>query len=199
MTDVTLYAIKPRFVASLRTVTGWCASRGVKPNTVTLCAIPVAGTAGAMLVAGTRVSAAWMAVAPLLLCLMAINAVDGALARQTGLTTTTGAVINEAVDRFGDLAIIVPGLMLAPGWIAATALVMTTLSEAAALAAWRATGSRGLVGLMGKPDRALIVSAAALCAVFLGAAPFTYAYLLIGAGGLPTFAQRVVWMVRHVR
>ncbi len=199
MTDLTLYAIKPRFVASLRTVTDWCASRGVKPNTVTLGAVPVAGAAGAMLVAGTRVSAAWLAVAPLLLTLMAVNAVDGSLARRTGLTTTTGAVINEAVDRFGDLAIIVPGFMLAPGWIAVTALAMTALSEAAALVAWRVTGSRGLVGLMGKPDRALVVSAAALCGFFLGTSAFTCAYLLIGAGGLPTVVQRLVWTVRHAQ
>ncbi|HSR15700.1 MAG TPA: CDP-alcohol phosphatidyltransferase family protein [Gemmatimonadales bacterium] len=199
MSDITLYAIKPRFVASLHNVTTWCASHGVKPNTVTLWAVPVAGSAGLVLIAGTHHPAAWLAVAPLLLCLMAINAVDGALARLTGLTTTRGAVINEAVDRFGDAAILLPGFLLAPGWVAGAALATTVASEIAALLAWGATGRRGLVGLMGKPDRALVVSAAAICAFFLGSSSFAYAYLLIGAGGLATVAQRIIWTVRHVR
>jgi CDP-diacylglycerol--glycerol-3-phosphate 3-phosphatidyltransferase len=199
MSHITLYAIKPRFVASLQSVTSWCATHGVKPNTVTLSAVPVAAAAGLMLVAGTHHPAVWLLVAPLLLCLMAINAVDGSLARQTGQTTTAGAVINETVDRFGDLAILLPGFLLAPLPTAGAALAVTVLSEAAALVAWSFTGRRGLVGLMGKPDRALIVSAAALSASFLGPNPFTYAYLLIAAGGLATVAQRIVWTVRHAQ
>ena len=197
MSQISLYAIKPRFVARLDAVVVSCASRGVGPNTVTLAAVPIAIAAALALVAGTRWPTVWVAIAPLMLVLMSVNAVDGALARRTGRSTPRGAVINELVDRFGDLAVLIPGFVLAPAWTVTAAVVATLLAETVALVSWGAIGRRGLVGVMGKPDRALTIAAGALAAVALGPAPFFYAYLTIAVGSSIATVQRTAWVVRH--
>lgn len=197
MSQISLYAIKPRFVAWLDGVVVSCASHGVGPNTVTLVAVPVALAASLTLVAGTRWPAVWVAIAPLMLVLMSINAVDGALARRTGRSTPRGAVINELVDRFGDLAVLIPGFLLAPTWTVTAALVATLLAETVALVSWGAIGHRGLVGVMGKPDRALTLATGALAAAALGTTPFFYAYFTIALGASVAAVQRIAWVVRH--
>ena len=199
MSQISLYAIKPRFVASLQGAVRWCDAHHVSPNTVTLSAVPVALAAGLALVAGTSWPAAWALVGPQMFLLMAINAVDGSLARATGQSTPRGAAINELVDRFGDLAVLLPAFVLVPGWVATPALVATLLSEIVALVSWGAIGERGLVGLMGKPDRALTVAAGALAALVVGSGAFLFAYLVVGLGSCVTAVQRIQWMVRHAR
>ena len=106
MSRNTLYDIKPKFVVALDGITSSLARRGVNPNAVTLLAIPVAVATGASLALGAVWAPAWFVVAPLCLFLMGINAVDGSLARATGQETRRGAVLNELVDRFGDVAIL---------------------------------------------------------------------------------------------
>ncbi len=199
MSQISLYAIKPKFVASLRGVVSWCDAHRVSPNAVTLSALPVALTAGVALVVGSSWPAAWTLVGPLMILLMAINAVDGSLARTTGQSTPRGAAINELVDRFGDLAVLLPAFVLVPGWAATSALVVTLLSEIVALVSWGAIGERGLVGLMGKPDRALTVAAGALAALVVGPGAFLFAYLVVGLGSCVTALQRIRWLVRHAR
>jgi phosphatidylglycerophosphate synthase len=181
MSQISLYAIKPRFVAWLDGVVVSCASHGVGPNTVTLVAVPVALAASLALVAGTRWPAVWVAIAPLMLVLMSINAVDGALARRTGRSTPRGA----------------PGFLLAPTWTVTAALVATLLAETVALVSWGAIGHRGLVGVMGKPDRALTLATGALAAAALGTTPFFYAYFTIALGASVAAVQRIAWVVRH--
>ncbi len=197
MSQISLYAIKPRFVASLQGVVRWCDAHRISPNAVTLSAIPVALAAGIALVAGIVWPAAWTLVAPQMILLMAINAVDGSLARSTGQSTPRGAVINELVDRFGDLAVLLPAFLLVPGWVATPAVVATLLSEIIALVSWGAIGERGLVGLMGKPDRALTVAAGALAALVVGPSAFLFTYLVVALGSCVTAVQRISWVVHH--
>lgn len=187
----TLYAIKPRFVAALDGVGGVLARRNVAADTVTLTAVPVIVAVGAALVSGQSQPWLWLAIAPLCLVWMTLNAIDGSLARRTGTSTPRGAVLNELVDRGGDIVLLTAGLFIVPTWVAAAALVAVSTSETIALIDWAVNGERHLVGPMGKPDRALVIALGATAAVALGTGALTVAYGVVAVGAVITCWCRI--------
>lgn len=196
MKNLTLYAIKPRFVKALNGVTDGLATAGVSPDTVTLLALPVALLIAVALGVGTVWPVLWLIVPAGSVLLMAANAIDGSLARRT-IATKRGAVLNELVDRLGDVLILGSLYLIVPAGAGGAALVSVLLAEIVALIGWGALGTRALVGIMGKPDRAMIISCAAVFGFFFGLRAFTPAAVMIAVGGLVTTAQRVIWVVRH--
>ena len=114
----TLYSIKPTFVAALNPVRDRLVAEGVNPNSVTLAAIPVEIAVAVALIGGMAHAAVWLLVPPLALVWMALNALDGSLARTTNTSTVRGAVLNEFVDRGGDLLMLGAGFLIAPVAIA---------------------------------------------------------------------------------
>jgi CDP-diacylglycerol--glycerol-3-phosphate 3-phosphatidyltransferase len=78
----TVYALKPRFQAALRPFAGWLAAAGITANQVTIAA--AAGSLAVGLLVGWFVEQRTMfLLLPLwLLARMALNAVDGMLARE---------------------------------------------------------------------------------------------------------------------
>ena len=197
MSRNTLYDIKPKFVVALDGITSSLARRGVNPNAVTLLAIPVAVATGASLALGAVWAPAWFVVAPLCLFLMGINAVDGSLARATGQETRRGAVLNELVDRFGDVAILGSAFALVAPELAAVAIISVLAGEIVGLIGWGALRARALVGVMGKPDRALLVGVGATTAVFFGEGTFVLVFGVIAVGAAFGAVQRIVWVVRN--
>ena len=178
----TLYRIKPAFVAVLSPIRERLASVGVHPDAVTVAALPVQVAMAAALVAGTVHPAVWIAVAPLALLLMALNALDGSLARATGQSSTRGAVLNELIDRGGDLVVLSAGFFVAPTWIAFAAFAAVAASEIVAAVGWATTGERIFTGPMGKPDRAAVLAAGATVAIiWFPALPLAFAVVAIGA------------------
>ena len=96
---MTLYALKPRFQGLLRPLVARLAAAGVTANQVT-----VAAAVGSIAVAGIVV---WYAgCRPIFLLLplwlgvrMALNAIDGMLAREFGQQSRLGAYLNETLRR----------------------------------------------------------------------------------------------------
>src|SRR5438309_10859086 len=104
----SVYDLKPKFQNLLRPVMQALARAGLTPNIVTLAAI-----IGSILV-GIAVSQA--SARPLLLLLlplwlfirMALNAIDGMMARELGMSSRLGAVLNELGDAVSDLGLYLP-------------------------------------------------------------------------------------------
>ena len=194
----TLYAIKPAFVAALNPLRDRLVAAGVNPDHVTLAAVPVEVAVAAALIGGTTYAAVWLLVPPLALVWMGLNALDGSLARTTNTSTAHGAVLNEFVDRGGDLLVLGAGFLIAPVAIAATALAAVAASEIAAAVGWAVTGERHFSGPMGKPDRAAILAVGATVAV-LWTPALTLAYLAIalGAGAGVLIRSRHVLLAAH--
>src|SRR4051812_46145577 len=101
---MTLYGLKPRFQALLRPGVRSLADAGVTANAVTLVA-----AAGSLIVAAivawaaTRGAYAAFLLIPAWLALrMALNAVDGMLAREHGYASPFGAYLNELADVVSD-------------------------------------------------------------------------------------------------
>ncbi len=195
----SLYRSKPAFVALLIPIREWLAAFGVRPNHLTLAAVPFQCGIAFALVAGSFHPPVWLAVAPLALLLMIVNAIDGSLARETETSTVWGAVANELVDRTGDIVIFAAAFAVAPTWIAAAALIAVCLTELFAAVSWAVTGERSFPGPMGKPDRMFVLSAgAAIAAFWVPALPASLVIIAVGAGIGATNRARTALSAAHI-
>ncbi len=133
------------------------AAKGVTANQVTIAAALVSIALGAFL--GLNGNAIWFALVPVWLFLrMALNAVDGMLAREHGQKSMLGAYLNEIGDVISDAALYAPFAIIAPFsalWIFAI-IFIATLTEFAGVTAASLGSSRRYDGPMGKSDRAVV-------------------------------------------
>jgi len=159
----SLYELKPAFQARLRPLAASLAARGITANQVTVAAMAISVMAG-VIVALAEGGAALLLLPVALFLRMAMNAIDGMLAREHGMASDLGAALNELGDMVSDAALYLP-LALVPGvpetWIVLF-VVAALLTEAAGLIGPMLGRSRRYDGPMGKSDRALLVGALAL-------------------------------------
>ncbi|MEP1443228.1 MAG: CDP-alcohol phosphatidyltransferase family protein, partial [Hyphomicrobiales bacterium] len=105
---MSIYQLKPAFQGLLRPVVRALAERGVTANMVTIGAAVFSVLYGVMiwLNGGALI---WFAFLPAVLFIrMALNAIDGMLAREHNQQSKLGAYLNEICDLIADAALIVP-------------------------------------------------------------------------------------------
>ena len=165
----TVYELKPRFQALLRPATRGLAGAGVTANQVTLAALAGSFFVGFWLFVSGGSPAALLAVPAWLLVRMALNAVDGMLAREHGMKTKLGAVLNELGDVLSDVFLYFPlALVYRPADLAALAFTFgAALTEFCGVLSQALGGERRYDGPMGKSDRAVLVGAMTLLAAVL--------------------------------
>ncbi|MBL8882770.1 MAG: CDP-alcohol phosphatidyltransferase family protein [Hyphomicrobium sp.] len=171
---MTLYELKPRFQTLLRPLVRGLHGRGATANQVTLAAAAgsvLTGTIAAY--AGPSHPSIFMLYPVWLLIRMALNAVDGMLAREFGQKSELGMFLNELCDVISDTALILPLALVAPFSAAhcvifASAAVLTEFAGALAPAVG---ASRRYDGPLGKSDRALVLGAVGLWFAVTGSLP----------------------------
>ena len=153
---MTLYQIKPLFQSLLRPTMFWLYKHHVTANHITLgtgafssyrIAVDVGGTTHPLLLL------------PIVLFIrMALNALDGMLARECNQQTRLGAILNETGDVISDIALYLPFLFLPESNASLVILMLfcTILTEFCGLLAQTINGVRSYAGPFGKSDRALI-------------------------------------------
>lgn len=159
---ISVYDLKPRFQALLRPLVSLLVSRGVTANQVTVGATLASIATGLALwgLAGSRLS---LLLLPLVLFLrMALNAIDGMIAREHNQQSRLGAILNEAGDVVSDAALylaLVPALAPfgAHGWPIVLFVIAAILTEFVGVAAQAIGGGRRYDGPMGKSDRAAAI------------------------------------------
>ncbi len=195
---MTLYELKPRFQAWLRPLVQDLAERGATANQVTLVAAAGSLAVGALAAIGALVAetSVLFLLFPLwLFARMALNAIDGMLAREHGQKSALGAYLNELGDIVSDVALILP-LAALPDFnlvqVGPFAL-LAVIVEAAGLIGPLAGASRRYDGPFGKSDRALVVGAIALWAgVGLGFGTLgPWLWLLLSLLSVLTIVNRV--------
>ena len=160
---MTLYGLKPRFQAMLRPLVRKLASAGITANQVTIAAAFGSVLLGALLAIAN--SPALFLLLPLWLFLrMALNAVDGMLAREFGQKSDLGAYLNELGDLVSDAALYLPFALIAPFMPMSVVIfvMLALLSEVAGILGPMIRASRRYDGPMGKSDRALVCGALGL-------------------------------------
>jgi CDP-diacylglycerol--glycerol-3-phosphate 3-phosphatidyltransferase len=161
------------------------ASKGITANQVTVAAILISAMTGLYLTLSifyqtqTASAIAFLSLPLVLFIRMALNAIDGMLAREHAMQSDLGALLNELGDVISDSALYLPFALLPfinPYLIVAIVLV-AILTEMVGVIALQMGASRRYDGPMGKSDRAFI---------------FGLLALLIGFGWLQSVS--VLWM-----
>lgn len=178
----SIYELKPKFQALLRPLVGALARAGVTANQVTVAAMLLSIGAGTALYLHPTRSAALVAVPVALFLRMALNAVDGMLAREHNQRSALGAVLNELGDVVSDTALYlpfacVPGL---PPALVVAIVILAILGEMTGVVGIQIGATRRYDGPMGKSDRAFWFGLLALLLAF-GVAPgrFTTVFLAV--------------------
>ena len=140
------------------------AAAGVTANQVTLTAAALSIAAGGMIAAypGSR----WVFwLLPLVLFVrMALNAIDGMLAREHGQASKLGMFLNEICDVVSDLALILPFALVAPFfvWGVVAFALAAFMTEFAGVLGVVAGSGRRYDGPLGKSDRAAVLGVLAI-------------------------------------
>ncbi len=192
---MTLYALKPRFQTLLRPKVRQLAERGVTANQVTLVAAVVSILLGCLLVWAREWRFLFLLLPVWLFIRMALNAIDGMLAREFGQMSDLGAYLNELCDVVADAALYIPFAFIAPftPWTIGLVVFLAILTEYAGVMGPSLGAKRGYQGPFGKSDRALIFGALG-CAVAIWhplPAEFSYVGYVLIALALVTILRRI--------
>ena len=154
----SIYQLKPRFQALLRPLVKRLYDRGVTANQVTVAAAAVSVLLGLLLTAAPQVTWLFALVPAWMLLRMALNAIDGMLAREFGQQSRLGAYLNELCDVVADSALYLPFALLPGVWPGLVVIVVLAalISEYAGVMGPLAGAERRYDGPMGKSDRAFV-------------------------------------------
>ncbi len=192
----TVYDLKPAFQRLLRPPCGALARAGVTANQVTAAALLLSLATGAAVALQPGRRGLALLVPAVLFVRMALNAIDGMLAREHGMKSALGAFLNELSDVVSDAALYLP-LALVPGASAplvVAAVLLAGLTEMAGVVALQVGAARRYDGPMGKSDRATVFGAIFL-ALGLGIAPGRWLHVAVALVALLS----VLTIVNRVR
>ena len=161
----SIYALKGHFQALLRPLVRSLHAMGVTANQVTLFAALGSVAVAAAVWHGASATPALFALLPAwMFARMALNAIDGMLAREFGQQSRLGAYLNELCDVVADAALYlsllaVPGV---PTWLPWLLVLLAALTEYAGVLGPMVGAQRRYDGPMGKSDRAFVIGALGL-------------------------------------
>ena len=180
---MSIYALKPRFQKLLRPAVRALHGRGITANQVTLAACAVSVLLGGVLALAAGHSGLFWLLPFWLFVRMALNAVDGMLAREFGQQSALGGYLNEITDVVADAALYLPFAFVAPfgGLQIGLLIFVAAMSEFCGVLGQVHGNGRRYDGPLGKSDRAFI----------FGALGLWYAL----AGSLPGWLNAAMWLL----
>jgi CDP-diacylglycerol--glycerol-3-phosphate 3-phosphatidyltransferase len=192
---VSTYALKPRFQALLRPVAGRLAGTGITANQVTAAAALGSLTIGGVVASNAGNRAIFLLLPLWLFARMALNAIDGMLAREFGQQSRLGAYLNELCDIISDAALYAPFALVQPfGPVGiGSVIILSALTEFAGVLGPSIGASRRYDGPLGKSDRAVVFGALGLWIGIGGPLPDWLVWLtpLLGVLLIITIINRV--------
>lgn len=192
---ISLYQLKPGFQALLRPLVRKLFECGITANQITLGACVGSLLVAAIVAAFAQRPMVFALIALWMLLRMALNAIDGMLAREFNQQSKLGAYLNELCDLVADSALYLPFVLLpdvTPLWVALVVL-LAVISEYAGVLGPMVGASRRYDGPLGKSDRALCfgVLGAGVAGGLLAPAWINGLMMLLAALSLITLCNRV--------
>jgi CDP-diacylglycerol--glycerol-3-phosphate 3-phosphatidyltransferase len=178
----SIYDLKPRFQNRLRPWVNVLASAGITANQVTVTATMLSMAGGGFIATYHQHHWPLLFIPLILFVRMALNAIDGMLAREHDMQTPLGAILNELGDVVSDIALYLPlGLVggVSGSWIVAIVL-LAIVSEMTGVLAAQIGAQRRYDGPMGKSDRAVVFGSIGLI-LGIGIAPGIWLDMVLGA------------------
>lgn len=163
----SVYQLKSRFQDLLRPLCRRLADRGVTANQVTVSAIVLSAAGGLAMVLFPEAAWPWLALPLLLFVRMALNAIDGMLAREHDQKSSLGAILNELGDVVSDILLYLPFALLpfvdAP--LVVAICLLAVIGEMTGVIGVQIGASRRYDGPFGKSDRAVLFGG---CGLLIG-------------------------------
>jgi CDP-diacylglycerol--glycerol-3-phosphate 3-phosphatidyltransferase len=153
----SVYQLKPAFQGLLRPMVNWLARIGVTANQVTIAALLLSLSTGHV-IARAHGGPSLLLLPVVLFVRMALNAMDGMLAREHNQKSALGAILNELGDVIADVGLYLP-LAVVPGfepWLVVGAVILSILTEMTGVIGVQIGASRRYDGPLGKSDRAFL-------------------------------------------
>jgi CDP-diacylglycerol--glycerol-3-phosphate 3-phosphatidyltransferase len=193
LVGIGIYQIKPAFQRSLRGIEDALVAQGVHPDALTYAALVISAVGGFILYLAPDNRLLLLTIPVIAVARTALNALDGLVAKRTGLARPWGEVLNEFCDRLADVALFGGVALARPSdlVLGATTIVVMLLGSYLAILSKAAGGRRQYAGPMGKADRMALLAVAAPLGLFV-ALDLVYNGLLwlVLAGLLVTIVQR---------
>ena len=170
---LTLYALKPRFQAALRPVVGLFASHAVTASQVTAFRLGISLALGFLILLSDASRPLFLLIPLWQVIRMALNTIDGMLAREFCQKSALGAYVNELGDVLSDMSLYLPFGLIAPfsPTEMLTIIFLAALSEFAGVLGSAVSASRRYDGPFGKSDRAFLFGMLGLWIGIGGALP----------------------------
>ncbi len=187
---ISIYQLKPKFQALLRPIAQYCVQKKYTANQVTSLACLLSIVVAIAVAMGSLAAWSWVwLLMPIWFFVrMALNAIDGMMAREFGQQTTLGAYLNELGDVVADIALYAAFFAFSgvnPIFLLVV-LVLMLISEYAGVMGPLVGASRHYEGPMGKSDRAFVFGLlstlagfSVLSALWLNIVLFVMCFLLI--------------------
>ncbi len=161
---ISVYDLKPKFQSLLRPSVRYAANKHITPNQITLAALMLSCITGAYIWLSSGSKYSLLCVPITLFLRMALNAMDGMLAREFNLSSRVGQILNELGDVISDVVLYLPFTVivgLTPSLIVIF-IILAILTEFSGILSQVIIGTRRYDGPMGKSDRALLFGAISL-------------------------------------
>ncbi|MGP9635771.1 alpha/beta fold hydrolase [Psychrobacter sp. AOP3-A1-26] len=209
---MSLYQLKTQFQDQLRPISNTLVEQNITANQVTVSAVLLSvGTAYVIAKPAAEKQTLWLLLPSSLFIRMALNAIDGMMAREHGQASKLGAILNEAGDLIADTALLAS---LMPHVTNSTSQVLergvfsnqrhiinlialSTSTELLAITSDAALKIRANQGPLGKSDRAFILGT--LGAIIGSKAPLSLSHARIGQLCLLTEALLIKTCLNRLR
>ena len=180
---MSIYDLKPKFQNLLRPLVIKLEQRGVTANQVTLTACAISVILGLILTALSEYHWLFILIPIWLFVRMALNAIDGMLAREFNQKSRLGGYLNEITDVVSDAALYLPFAFVHPFDALQIGLIiwLSALTEFCGVLGQVQGKTRRYDGPLGKSDRAFLFGVLGLVYVFVPT--------------LPDFLYWLVWIV----
>lgn len=174
---ISIYKIKPKFQQLLLPVLRWLYERNFSANQITISAILLSAVIG-ICFWNADINKSYFLFVPIgLFVRMALNALDGMMARVYNMQSKLGEVLNELGDIVADLFIYFPLLKFEKDNIYSVVIFLSLciINEFSGVLAKVIGGERRYDGPMGKSDRAFLIGLYALLSFFqIPIAPYAF-------------------------
>ena len=177
---MSIYDLKPKFQNLLRPLVIKLEQRGVTANQVTLAACAISVILGLILTALSGYHWLFILIPIWLFVRMALNAIDGMLAREFNQKSRLGGYLNEITDVVSDAALYLPFAFVHPFDALQIGLIiwLSALTEFCGVLGQVQGKTRRYDGPLGKSDRAFLFGLLGLVYVFVPVLPdFLYSLL----------------------
>lgn len=177
---MSIYDLKPKFQNLLRPLVIKLEQRGVTANQVTLTACAISVILGLILTALSEYHWLFVLIPIWLFVRMALNAIDGMLAREFNQKSRLGGYLNEITDVVSDAALYLPFAFISPFDALQIGLIiwLSALTEFCGVLGQVQGKTRRYDGPLGKSDRAFLFGVLGLVYVFVPTLPdFLYGLL----------------------